>query len=521
MRINLRKVIFEGRRKTRERGFSDVVSKPRVQPLFLREKSLKIEIKKSSFVNFFRDNRRSASLIVVSLLLIGGATVFVLVRGSDIEDFYPVSCLGNVENIQNMIGRTDFAEKSDQNVLTAENSASVPSGNAQIYCGNFKTYDSSQEELMSKKIRKITLLLSWSFSFPNGSTTPVLNPTSSPAGDSGSAASSADIPASSSVPVTIPIPPPPLSPDVPIASTSLPDVLPAPVIPSVASTTPPAEPATTTVGEAPLGGFFGIVATAQARAAPTLEELATAEKLTATSSVPTLNIPFDLPSISEPLTQDIYSVGNYFEVSYSTDGRHWSLLGTVVDFAYPVSSFVLPIGSWSDVQSLQIRILGSISQENPPTVMIDGMSLKVETGNESRNGSVFSNAPAEPEAPILPPPAGEVIPQKETIFDDNAKHFCRVTPFLNSVSADSSVSFEVDLTPSSSSTNPFTVSVGDLPLGLKGSITASTTPFISVVKIDASADVLAGSYSLLLLYNEIKHDGQVSATACQYNLVVQ
>ena len=139
---------------------------PGSQPhtIMLRERTWRIELSRSKAERFWRQHK-IAIVATLVVLFTGVFTRYVLIGFASTVDFYPSSCLGNWENVQNALGKPDVGDGSPASAFTSLNSAVFGTSTAQMFCGNFSgTTDINT--LTGKSFQEADLVLSWSVVFP-------------------------------------------------------------------------------------------------------------------------------------------------------------------------------------------------------------------------------------------------------------------------------------------------------------------------------------------------------------------
>jgi hypothetical protein len=98
------------------------------------------------------------SFLVLAVLaaLFGGRFVH-----ADTVNFYPASCLGNWQNVENALGKPDLPDGADSGEFNASNSAMYVGGDAEIFCGNF-----AGEDPGNRIFQKATVHFSWTLVLP-------------------------------------------------------------------------------------------------------------------------------------------------------------------------------------------------------------------------------------------------------------------------------------------------------------------------------------------------------------------
>lgn len=155
------------------------------ETIVLKEKTWRFELSRSKAVRFLRKHK-IAVVGILALLCALIVTHYALVGLASTADFYPSSCLGNWENVQNALGKPDLPSGSPASAFTPINSAVFGTSTAQMFCGNFSG-DTDIATLSGESFQSADLVLSWSFVFPQeASTTSTSTPDSGGGGGGGS-----------------------------------------------------------------------------------------------------------------------------------------------------------------------------------------------------------------------------------------------------------------------------------------------------------------------------------------------
>jgi hypothetical protein len=205
------------------------------------------------------------------------------------------------------------------------------------------------------------------------------------------------------------------------------------------------------------------------------------------------------------------------QVNVSLDGKTWTTLGNVDASNWQDASFPLPVTSWQDLQNLQVSILGFAQNgQLVQSIYLDGMDLVVTYEDADSSQGVVSVSPSAEQTPPPPPP-----PPPQT-FNSEAKQSCNVDPYTETIQAGGSSTFGVSLDPSANPTPPFILQIGELPVGVTGSIVTSTAdPLAPQIALSASADASPGSFNVVVLYQEKNASGTTIPNYCQFNLLVE
>ena len=145
---------------------SDVGPSSAPKTVMLRERVWHIDIKlsRSKVSRFISRNKGwiSLGLIVLAALI---SFRYFLIGFASTADFYPSSCLGNWQNVENALGTPSLPDGSPAQSFNSSNAAFLPNDTAQMYCGNFSG-STDIELLKDKAFQKASLVLSWTFNFP-------------------------------------------------------------------------------------------------------------------------------------------------------------------------------------------------------------------------------------------------------------------------------------------------------------------------------------------------------------------
>jgi len=537
--------------------------------LVLKEKIWKFEVSRSKAVRFLRSHK-VAVVSILAVLLAGVVTRYIFVGLASTADFYPSSCLGNWQNVENALGKPSLPSGASASGFTTANSATLGTSTAQMFCGNFSG-DTDINTLTEKSFQEADLVLSWSFVFPEAVATPVTTPDES--GDSSSTTSSTvNVPASSDTegggganavtPSEIPDTSPTqiVVPPVQNIATST-EVMPldtapsdaAPVTPSVTPDTgssnsdaqPPAPSDTSPTSW--LRSLVG-VAYADETSTPAADASATDYIQVETSTIPeTTTTPI---SVNTSMFQNIVvpsSTGDaVISIVYSTDGVTWQPLANIDSANWQLARYQIPIHSWAELQHLQVAFVG-LGASSSPQVFLDSAGIEVsyvdppETKPQPEATSTPDVVPdANSGDPTLqatmPPTPVEVPPAQalQQVFDPFAGQYCVVTPFSESIAAGGGGSFLLRLTPPSASTSSaktsstasaavsflYDASVGSLPDGITATV-ISEGKGMDTIGVTAARTVAPGSYNAVVIYKERQNDGSIAPNFCQFNLVIR
>ncbi len=446
-------------------------SKPQI--VMLRERIWRFEISQSKVRRFFRDHKLGSIIgliIILSLIVVR----FAFVGFASTADFYPSSCLGNWENVQNALGKPDLPPGASQEAFTMLNSAYFGTSTAQMFCGNF-TGDTDIAALTGKSFQEADLILSWSFVFPQEATTTLATTTDSSTdaggGDGGadeiapeatsttstdlsSASSDASSISSStdeSLPVVTstdasdsqPLPQDVSSSDATASDAS--DAAPAVAPPAPAPTTtqdespapaPAPEPASTTDSDGSasdsqptswLWNFVGVAfaddSSSLAIDTSTASSTDSSTSIEATSSaeigVPVEPQPAPI-SVNTSQFQNIVlpsSTANaILGIVYSTDGVTWQPVVNIDASNWQTARYVIPIHSWVELEHLQVAFVG-LGASSSPQIFLDSAGVEVsyadappDPNTDTQATDTVSEAPSSTAGQVMPPTPVQLPP---------------------------------------------------------------------------------------------------------------
>lgn len=600
-------------------------AKPRV---VLRERALKIEVSWSSLRAFLL--RHKAASISITLLVTLLISWRAMTGFATTASFYPSSCLGSWNGVQNALGHPDLGPGSSASQFSTGNSAVLSANTGQMFCGNFAG-DTDISALEAKSFEHADLVLSWTFVFPgnegvsadasssSASSTDVAGTTTTSSGDASSSiasstdetsggasstdVSNADDSADTSGATSAPAAPPssdtaasstgvaaPASNSTPAAgdsgtaspssvssggssssgdsgstSASAP-AAPAPAAssgdnssaagnagsasqssaPAPAATPAPApapapvvSPPASSDGSSPgadspssfINNFFKVAYaqdlpsddTSTVAADSSTVPVADVSSSDATASGTEENNPTTTSELSvdtsvfQNITVPSSSAQDILNISYSTNGVNWSSLANVNAGNWQTVRYEIPIHSWDELEHLQVAFVGLGTTAVVPQVYLDGMTVEAKYHDPEEQPQPFLV-----DKPRLPPPSPSPIKEEPLTFDARAQQTCDVQPFSRTVAPGDQASFTVTLHPSGKPHLPFTLALGDLPGGITGLVTpSSTNPLVQTISLSSAQDTAAGSYNTILLYKEIQTNGTMLPNYCQFNLTVE
>ena len=175
--------------KIESRSVSDVFVNPQRAVVTLRERALRIEVRLRDVPVFLRRYSGRLTLILSGLIILGGTFGYIVSLRASVAHFYPASCLGNWDLVQNALGKPDLDPGAAPSDFTSRNSAMFTRGTAQIFCGNFQADGITLDELHAQEFDGADLTISWN-EWLAGLGTGTGEPTSTPGGGAPAPASS-------------------------------------------------------------------------------------------------------------------------------------------------------------------------------------------------------------------------------------------------------------------------------------------------------------------------------------------
>ena len=398
------------KKKLRSKG-SVVDMRPRSRiSLFMRERSIRIEVSRETFEIFKSRGALIALLLVCTLGIVFGYAH----RGVAETNLYPQTCLGDWDNTQLASGKPDL-DGTDESLYSSANSASITDALGQIYCGDFigdyspdttptniivrfswvikpdatttptvenNAFASTTAEILALPDKSSLQVLSGTTSPDASSSVTIIAPSdastsapeqpaapSTPTQNTTDTTTPAQTPATPENPGTTPEPavPPTQSTDTTSNNTSAPaptDAAPAPTqnnpTPTQDSQSPAPVPVQNTAPAPADSGPQSLVRLFTEVAQALLPKTAYAQ--TATTDTTTPAIPIDTPSSSSPATTsiqesaatstgtstpDLPSTEDIAEVLYSLDGTTWQTLGMVERSQLQSAQFDVPLSASS------------------------------------------------------------------------------------------------------------------------------------------------------------------------------
>ncbi len=628
----------------REKKVRDLGYGKRGTTVVLRERTFRIqfEVSRRTLWRLLRDHRGWVIAMCAVIVTIAFAQMFMVGFASTAE-FYPSSCLGSWDNVQNALGAPRVPPGSPGSAFTPLNSAVFSTGTAQMFCGNFSG-QTDIAALAAKQFQSATLVLSWYVAVPQaaevgggdggagaaaaGSASGTASSSTETASGVSSSSAALIAPSSTVSPGTttptanVPMGVPATNTAVTATTTPATDAqatttqastinttttsAAAPV--STATTTTPATPAAPPPSAAPasstsaapppapapssasssatswLFNFFPVAFAQDASSAATSAPAAIASP--AASSVPASAVSVassaveSIPETSTPAvpisidTAAFHNValppaapGDFLAIVYSTDGVTWQPLININGSNWAAGRYPIPITSWDELQHLQIAFVG-LGAFSSPTIYLDAAGVEVGYADASNGtiapapgaSSAASSTMAAGTSTVFQQPASSSAPPPVdplgTVFDPAAGQHCSVTPFSNGTGHPGSVSYVLALSPPSAPPAPaaapapssspapssratpisvappplspavlpgpplFAVSLGSLPDGVTGQITATGAQGIDTISLGVGPDARPGSYGIIVVYKERQFDGKTLPNFCQFNLVI-
>ena len=524
---------------------SDFNSPSRPGTIMLRERTWRIELSRSKIKRFLRQHKIIVTA-TVAVFLMGVVTRYVLIGFASTVDFYPSSCLGNWENVQNALGKPDITAGSSPSAFTTINSALFGTSTAQMFCGNFSG-DTDISALTDKSFQEADLVLSWSVVFPQNAVAPdssaVLDDASTTTStttidnvatgmtDTIIAATTTDATTTSDVSpdivsstISAPADNTAASPD-----TSAPDSTPTPAsapapdpVPAPASDPTPA-PDTSASPTSWLRNLVGI---------------AYADGTSTDTAQPSSSITINT-SIFQNIILPSSTANDILAIVYSTDGVTWQPLADIDSSNWQTGRYPIPIHSWTELQHLQVAFIGA-GESSSPQIFLDAAGVEVSyvdppeatteiaplTDASSTATSTASTTLSDgTSAEAVTSPAQTSAEALQEVFDPTASQSCSVSPFSAIVHSPGSAAFVLKLVPPpASGTAPtapflFDASIGSLPAGVTGDIIPGVNG-ADTMGVNVSASAMPGSYTVVVVYKERQPSGNILPNFCQFNLII-
>ncbi len=339
--------------------------------------------------------RNARYVLVVSTSVIGGlCLLFVaavigkvaikpLAAEAATSILAPKSCLGGWSNPNNATGPGTLSDADPATAYNADNSAFLASAvSSQIFCGYFDTDPHAHAPT------RVTVKFRWA---TKQIQVPVEESLSSSSGTV-IATSTGLSPVSTSTPPA-PAPQAPATPDLAPASGSAPTsteaTSSAPAQPAPAPDASSTPPAAASMPEAP--------SAPEASTSPAgfiWESLLGLAAETAHAAGP------DAPQSANP----------FLQISYSTDGVRWTVIGTVGSDNFAGYQVDIPVASWADVASLQIMVSVLPNVDKKPDIYLESMSANIDYNRTL--GEVVSDS-VDAAADALDAAVAKVLPKDE------------------------------------------------------------------------------------------------------------
>ena len=409
----------------------------RKKPITINETLDRVILDSSERVFYFAKKRLRHRWYVAWLVIVAASAGFALysffVRANAFN-FYPSSCLGTWDNPQNAQGEPSLEPGAAPEEFNKDNSAFYDgSGAKQVFCGGFQSNGDETEKIFKKAILKFT----WAIAVPASSSSGVTdNAPAQVLQQSEFESQALDLTASASVivipdgpaSVSVPFesesqtPEPDLVPSMDSGQANSPQATPEPV-PEPTPAPEPLPPASEPAPEPPvsllerftLASIFSDVASESISspiASPTPASISQpsvkvkpsfSPEIPASLSPSFIPAPTSSPSFyygsptsivtpsfsplstasassspSPELASASYSLDDFLEVFYTTDGQNWQPLGRVNKDNFENLELKIPIASWEELGKLQIGIAGIFVTDAPQNVYLDGMRIETE-----------------------------------------------------------------------------------------------------------------------------------------------
>ena len=192
-----------------------------------------------------------------------------------------------------------------------------------------------------------------------------------------------------------------------------------------------------------------------------------------------------------------------FVIDYSLDGNTWEFLTYVYADAWP-TELELPVYSYADLAKLQISIKSLPLATDNLIVWLDNMSLAISYQSDEEIAIKKSVTPAERR-------------QLKT-FDERSQHTCTVEPFNINAPIGATTTATVTLNPFSNQDRRLLV--GNLPVGVAIDFAESNTLLVPMT-VTAHSEASAGSYNIIVVYQEEQYNDEWLPNFCQFNLIIE
>ncbi len=334
-------------RKPKRRGFLDVHGEKKRMPL----RGLLAPLAYGRNVLNLRPGFGRRHPVAAFIVLAAAASgVFFGIRGlltrAEVQDFFPLTCLGSWQNPSNAQGKPESLAASGTAITAGNASVFDPiEPAAQIFCGAFVPPDFNARG----NIKSVGLTLVWDI--PDFAAT-----TTNADGAAG----------------TSPTPTPAL--ETPTGTSA------GAIIKQFASFFTVAladDAASATDARAPDAGANTIPTSSDTNAAPLPPSLAPTTTPDVNAASDTNALPDKAPLQSAPIPAMPGPDKHFLKVSYSLDGQTWLELASVGQENWQNFTATLPVASWDDLAKLQVKIEGvPTSLAQIPKVYLDGMFIE-------------------------------------------------------------------------------------------------------------------------------------------------
>ena len=353
---------ISGRKKTEPQkppvvgDIARTVSRP---VLDLKKKLPAIQINKAQITAWWFAHQHK--FFIVASIIIGALVLSSFSTGhASVATFYPQSCLGDWERVDNAQGAPSLPNESSPQDFSTDNSARMSGTVSSIYCGSFT---GEIPENANPKTFKLTF--SWSVEDKDSSS---IRTEPQPF----------DIPAQGIV--------------IPAQEQDSSTIEQQSVQESVPAQEPSSESATVS--------FFKHLFTTRVLAqesdptppivseevstqsaqeeAPAVDVSSSAEEVVGTAD--TIEAQDASVPIEEVVTESSSGTvsDGFMEVSYTLDGTTWNTLGTISRSEWKRASFEIPLEKWENLSTLQVALKTLPTFDALPTVYLDAVKLDVE-----------------------------------------------------------------------------------------------------------------------------------------------
>lgn len=463
----------------------------------------------------------ASSILGVFIILIAAGWFFYgYITRAEKAQFYPTSCLGGWQNPQNAEGKPDLAEDAELNKFTEANSAVLRNAISEIYCGGFE--GKIPEETTP---RRALLKLSWAVKLPseeiqinqepeinnqelnNGEQDSEIESQESEK-DEGVSENNVDEPEIQSENKNNPE-------NSPIEKTEEIQTSPEP-----SSDSEPGAEENIEGAEEPVSFWKKLITSAFAQED---ESSAQTTNNTQESDNPTTETASDsnLQSSNalEIQAPALLPENDFLEILYTLDGLIWKRLAKVNHANWRNLIIEIPNFTWEDISKVQFSLRSLSIVDTPINIYLDGMWVEVDYGKEE-----IEEEPNEIEETSLIFGDLPDFDKENFKLNDLPTHSCALAPFRQNLSPKSKTKFKLSLKPTSS-TRPYRLVLGDLPLGVKGNLKQIKGQDEIIVELSSSVDPQRGSFGVVIVYQELKKRkllsaNEVSTNVCQFNLII-